>query len=76
VSEIVLLYDTKKRQPGCVLLAAAFGTTGHEREFPSEAWLTFPTDDLRLYRVDRVTFDKLVADAQRRVRDGEFRKKP
>lgn len=74
MSEIVLLYDTKKRQPGCVLLAAAFGSSGHEREFPSEAWLTFPTDDLRLYRVDRATFDRLVEDTNRRVQAGEFKR--
>jgi len=73
VSEHIILYDAKLRRPGCVLLAACAGTTGAERRFPSESWLTFPTDDLKRYRIAEDQLQVLVADAQRRAKAGEFR---
>jgi len=68
----VILYDAKLRRPCCVLLAACAGTTGAERRFPSESWLTFPTDDLKCYQVTDDQLDLLVADARRRANAGEF----
>lgn len=58
-SDILLLFDAKVMQPGCVILAAAAGT---DREVVARFnnWLTAPTPDMRIYRTTPEQLDRLV----------------
>lgn len=50
-NEIVMVVDTKKHRPACVLLQAAFGcgdANGFMQSiFDARTWLVAPTDDMR-----------------------------
>jgi hypothetical protein len=59
--EMRIVYDTKLKQPGCVLIQSAAGCTVprfHEL-FPSERWLTFPTPDMKIYDVTDEQLEKM-----------------
>jgi hypothetical protein len=61
--EIVLVFDTKLKRPGCVLLQA-IGGCGHNNHFMEmlfDNWLTAPTPDMRRIRGTRAQWEKLAA---------------
>jgi len=49
--KITLVYDPVLKQPGCVLLQAAYGCNGHDlqRHLPDAEWLLAPTKDMGRY---------------------------
>ena len=69
---MIIVYDVKLRQPGCVLLQAIMGGTVppslfHEL-FSNETWLLGPTDDMKLYRVDEAQLRIIAAKTLQRRR--------
>lgn len=50
--EMRILFDVKLKRPACVLLQATAGCDSHVvYGFSAETWLTFPTDDMKVYEV-------------------------
>lgn len=59
--KIPLLFDIKLMRPGCVLLAATFGSSSAAcQRFNSEHWLTSMTPDLKVYGITKEELDILV----------------
>jgi len=62
-ANIRLVYDTKLRRPGCVLLQAAAGcdwTMLDELGFQPREWLTAPTPDMRRLTGTREEWEELL----------------
>jgi hypothetical protein len=63
----IIAYDVELRRPGCALLQAVYSQHGTDHRdssaFPTESWLTAPTENLRLYEVTDDRFSQLVARA-------------
>ena len=59
-----IVYDTKLRRPGCVLLQAAYrATIPHvvlDMEFGAKCWLVAPTPDMHLFEVTHSQLEQLV----------------
>jgi hypothetical protein len=48
-----VVFDTQLRRPACAILQAALGGDANIATlFPSESWLTSPTDDMSCFEVD------------------------
>lgn len=48
-----IAYDCTLKRPGCAILQAALGGDRFiASKFPTEVWLVYPTDDLKLYELD------------------------
>lgn len=63
---MLLAYDCKLKRPGCVLVAAGIGADPNaSKRFPSEAWLLYPTPDMRVYEATDEQINTLVALALR-----------
>jgi len=67
-----MLYDTDKKQVGCVLLQAAFGLNHHlvnKFGFHSEGWFTAPTDGMRIYEATQEEW-KAIAEMTNKTHAG------
>ena len=62
---MVIAYNIKRMQPGCVLLQASMGSTvpsnTFQMLFPVETWQLAPDDDLHVYEVTEQQLDTLSA---------------
>ena len=48
----LIAYDTTRRRPGCVNVAAALGAdTDLPQLFPDDWWLTYPTPEMKVFPV-------------------------
>lgn len=60
-----IAYDAKLKRPGCAILQAFFSATpGIANRFPTGAWLTAPTDDMKLYEVNDEQLKHLILMAE------------
>ena len=57
-----IAYDIKLMRPGCAIVQAGFGCDPRVvNDFPSELWLTSPTESMRVYPVTGRQLRKLMA---------------
>ena len=64
---MTIVFDTRLRRPGCVLLQAAKGGTvpafDFQKFFPTETWLLAPTPDMHTFMVTEEQLPQLSAMA-------------
>lgn len=63
--KLKIAFDITLMRPGCAMLQAAFGCPGVLADlFPVETWLLTPTENLRVYRIQRPQLEQLVQKAR------------
>lgn len=61
--QIVLLFDTRLRRPGCVILQSMAGCGGNNQfmQMHFDNWLTSPTPDMKRISATRQQWEKLAS---------------
>ncbi len=70
MAKYVIAYDTKRMQPGCVLLQSVMGGTvpNFSSLFDASTWLLSPTNDMKIFEVDEIQLEYLASISKPRPR--------